>query len=56
MTMTVAEMIAELQKYDPSLPVVATWESVGAGFRTENFGIVEYEGRKELSIDVEDYG
>ena len=54
--MTVAELIAKLQTYDPELPVVATWENVGAGIREENFSIEEYDDRKELSIDVEDYG
>jgi len=56
MTMTVAELIAELQAYEPALPVIATWEGVGAGFRPENFMIGFDEGRKYLSIDVDDHG
>lgn len=54
--MTVAELIAELQKYDQSLPVLASWESVGAGIRAENFEVTEYDGRNELIIDVNMYG
>ena len=53
--MTVAELIAELQTYEPSLPVIATWEGVAAGFRPENFMIGFDEGRKYLSIDVDDH-
>lgn len=56
MTMTVAELIAELQKHAPETPVLATWESVLAGIRPENFETEEYEGRTQLTIDVEMYG
>lgn len=56
MTMTVAELIAELQKHDPSMPVLATWEGVLAGIRPENFEVGEYDGRQQLTLDVEMYG
>ncbi len=56
MTMTVAEMIDELKKYDPEIPVLATLEGIFAGIRSENFLIEDYEGRKQITIDVEDYG
>lgn len=32
--MTVAELIAELQKYDPSWPVILQTDSEGNGYRT----------------------
>jgi len=54
--MSVGELIDELQKHDPSIPVLATWESVLSGIRPENFSVIEYMGRVELHIDVEDYG
>ena len=54
--MTVAELIAELQKHDPAMPVLATWESVLAGIRPENFEVEEYDGRQQLTLDVEMYG
>jgi hypothetical protein len=56
MTMTIAELIDELQKHDSNMPVLATWEGVLSGIRPENFGIQEYGGRKQLTIDVEIYG
>lgn len=56
LTLTVAELIAELRRYDPELPVIAEWERVGAGFRPDNFRVSEYEGRKELIINVDDHG
>lgn len=56
MTMSVGKLITELQKYDPSIPVLAIWENVGSGIRPENFSVVEYMGRMELHVDVEDYG
>ena len=56
MTMTVAELISELQKYNQSLPVLASWESVGAGILPENLEITEHDGRNELIIDVNMYG
>lgn len=54
--MTIAELIDELQKHDSNMPVLATWEGVLSGIRPENFGIQEYGGRKQLTIDVEIYG
>ena len=54
--MSVGELIAELQKYDTSIPVLACWENVLSGIRPENFSVAEYMGRVELRIDVEDYG
>jgi hypothetical protein len=56
MTMTVAELIAELHKHAPGMPVLATWEGVLAGIRPENFAVEEYDGRQQLTIDVEMYG
>lgn len=55
MTMTVGELITELQKHNSNLPVLATWENVFAGIRPENFQLEEYEGRTQLTIDVEAY-
>lgn len=54
--MTVAELIAELNKHAPDMPVLATWEGVLAGIRPENFAVEEYDGRQQLTIDVEMYG
>lgn len=56
LTMTVGALIEALGTYDPGLPVIVTWEGVGAGIRLENFRVIEREGRKELEIDVENYG
>lgn len=54
--MTVAELIAELQKHDPETAVLATWEGVLAGIRPENFETEKSNGRSQLIIDVEMYG
>ena len=56
MTMTVRELIEKLQTYDPELPVIAEWESVGAAIHPDNFDVEEYHRRKELVINVENYG
>ena len=55
-TMTVSELIAELQKYNPNIPVIAEWEGVWSGFRPNNFRAKNEDGRTILLIDVEDYG
>lgn len=54
--MTCAELIAELQKYNPGMPVLATWENVFAGIRPDNFKIEESDGRQQLTLDVDAYG
>jgi hypothetical protein len=58
-TMTVKELREALSEYKDDLPVVATWEGVGAGFRKENMEIrfnSEYMDEPQLEIDVENYG
>jgi len=55
MTMTVGELIAELQKHDPELPVVATWEGTGNGVVAENFDIKDHQGEKQLCIEVDNH-
>lgn len=57
--MTVSELISELSKYPPDMPVVATWEGVAAGIRAENFDLSKWFDtdipETQLYIDVEDY-
>lgn len=53
-TMTVGELIAELQKkYDPMMPVVATWEGTLNAITLESFSYAVVEGETQLHIDVE---
>ena len=52
-TMTVGEMIAKLQQFDPELPAIASWEGIFVGFEDARFIVEEYEGRKQLTIDVD---
>ena len=57
MTMTVQELIAELSKYPPEMPVITVWEGQGSGIRAENFTISDMNASEnQLSIDVENYG
>jgi hypothetical protein len=58
LTMTVKELRDELSKYPDDLPVIATWEGVGAGIRKENFTTRfdnGYMDEMQLEIDVENY-
>lgn len=56
LTLTAGELIALLQAYPSDLPVIATWESVWAGIRPDNFALVTERGTEALLIDVENYG
>ncbi|CAB3805556.1 hypothetical protein [Pararobbsia alpina] len=55
-TMTVSEVIAELQKFDPDLPVLATWDGQfkavdGYTLLIEPHGLVG-DGTEALVLDV----
>lgn len=58
-TMTVADLINELSKYDPELPILPTWESVYTRFHADNFRLVTLEwpvpGINILEIDVDQW-
>lgn len=57
-TMTVADLREALNRYPQDMPVFATWESVWASFKTENFRVERYKGDigdECVVIDVEDY-
>ena len=57
MTMTVRELKTSLDGYPDEMPVVAVWEGCGAGFRIENFEVVQYNADEpQLCINVENYG
>jgi hypothetical protein len=63
---TVAELIAELQKYQQDLPVVFAWEGQKIGFGEDRIEVADYElavgyvfqqveHHKVLALYAEDY-
>lgn len=51
LSMTVSELILELQKHDPDLLVIATWEGTWNAVTPDNFKV----GAGKLLIDVENH-
>ena len=55
-TLTVVGLMRELAKYDPNLPVIATWEGQAAGILPGNMAVEPMDAIDQLVIDVGDTG